>query len=295
MICPNLNDPEVKAKFDQLLSVVPEYAYYLWDKYEGEVPAKYYNLTEAASLVAGEVRVGVQDLFVSNPELTSIGTPQQYSAYLDTIFPNSKVKDIVYHGTKGERFNEVDFSKNIFGGNVFYVSTDKTEAEGYATKKGNVLSTLINAENIQFQRDAFFGNGPQSKAEIKAEINAISNSKFGLEFIGEQVEVKVFSTLSEATEFSKRNSGWEPLTQSVKQAKLIELNNALINTKEFDTVLTNNDAGERTIYIVNKSKQIHILGNKQDIAGFKKFVASAPVSNVMYSKATLDDIKNHYL
>jgi hypothetical protein len=45
MICPNLNDPEVKAKFDQLLSLVPEYAYYLWDKYEGEVPAKYYNLS----------------------------------------------------------------------------------------------------------------------------------------------------------------------------------------------------------------------------------------------------------
>jgi hypothetical protein len=41
---------------------------------------------------------GVSELFDSTPELASIGTPQQYSAYLDTIFPDSKVKDIVYRG-----------------------------------------------------------------------------------------------------------------------------------------------------------------------------------------------------
>ena len=197
---------------------------------------------------------------------------QLYSQYLDTIFPDSKVKDIVYHGTKGKKFDEVDFSKNIFGGSVFYVSTDKREAKGYAKKEGSIVSLLINAKNVQFQRDAFFGNRPQSKAEIQAEIDAIKNSKFALEFIGEVVEIEVFPTLAEATEFSERNSGWEPLTESVKQNKLKELNNALVTTEEFDTVLTNNDAGERTIYIVNQAEQIHILGNKQDIEGFKKFV-----------------------
>ena len=40
---------------------------------------------------------GVEELFDSNPELANIGTPEQYSQYLDTIFPDSKVKDIVYH------------------------------------------------------------------------------------------------------------------------------------------------------------------------------------------------------
>jgi len=51
---------------------------------------------------------GVQELFDSNPELANIGTPEQYSAYLDSIFPNSKVRDIVYHGAnepiEGEKF-----------------------------------------------------------------------------------------------------------------------------------------------------------------------------------------------
>jgi hypothetical protein len=224
------------------------------------------------------VKNGVEELFNVNPGLSPIGTPQQYSAYLDTIFPDSKVKDIVYHGTKGKKFDEVDFSKNIFGGNVFYVSTDKREAKGYAKKEGSIVSLLINAKNVQFQRDAFFGNRPQSKAEIQAEIDAIKNSKFALEFIGEMVEIEVFPTLAEATEFSERNSGWEPLTESVKQNKLKELNNALVTTEEFDTVLTNNDAGERTIYIVNQAEQIYILGNQKDIEGFKKFVANNPNS-----------------
>jgi hypothetical protein len=44
MFCPNLSDPTIKAQFEKLQSIVPEYAYYLWDKYQGEVPAKYYNL-----------------------------------------------------------------------------------------------------------------------------------------------------------------------------------------------------------------------------------------------------------
>ena len=44
MFCPNLSDPKVKQQFEALQSVAPELAYYLWDKYEGEVPQKYYNL-----------------------------------------------------------------------------------------------------------------------------------------------------------------------------------------------------------------------------------------------------------
>lgn len=34
-----------------------------------------------------------------NTELNTIGTEEQYSQYLNTIFPDSKIKDIVYHGS----------------------------------------------------------------------------------------------------------------------------------------------------------------------------------------------------
>jgi hypothetical protein len=39
-----------------------------------------------------QIKPGVEELFESNPELASIGTQEQYSQYLDTIFPDSKVK-----------------------------------------------------------------------------------------------------------------------------------------------------------------------------------------------------------
>ena len=48
------------------------------------------------------VKSGVSEIFEANPELTSIGTPAQYSQYLESIFPNSEVKDIVYHGSNSK-------------------------------------------------------------------------------------------------------------------------------------------------------------------------------------------------
>jgi hypothetical protein len=40
------------------------------------------------------VKSGVKELFNENSELASVGTQQQYSAYLDTVFPDSKVTEI---------------------------------------------------------------------------------------------------------------------------------------------------------------------------------------------------------
>ena len=71
MFCPNLSDPEIKRKFESLKSVYPEGAYYLWDKYQGEVPAKYYN-------VPSTNKSGVSELFETNPELAN----QVYSKIL---------------------------------------------------------------------------------------------------------------------------------------------------------------------------------------------------------------------
>lgn len=56
------------------------------------------------------VRDGVSFVFEQHPELADIGTMEQYSQYLDTIFPESKVKDVVYHGTN-EKFDKFDKSK----------------------------------------------------------------------------------------------------------------------------------------------------------------------------------------
>jgi hypothetical protein len=47
----------------------------------------------------GLIKRGVAELFKEYPQLSKIGTPEQYSKYLNTVFPESEAKDIVYHGT----------------------------------------------------------------------------------------------------------------------------------------------------------------------------------------------------
>ena len=62
------------------------------------------------------VKEGVEELFSSNPELAEIGSPGLYSQYLDTIFPGSRVKDVVYHFSN-TIFDKYDRSKKVKSSN----------------------------------------------------------------------------------------------------------------------------------------------------------------------------------
>jgi hypothetical protein len=56
----------------------------------------------------------VQEIFDLNPELENIGTKEQYLKYMETIFPESKVPDLVYHGTlSSENILSAGFSKDF--------------------------------------------------------------------------------------------------------------------------------------------------------------------------------------
>jgi hypothetical protein len=177
--CLNLNDPAVA-------SIAAKY---------GEVMAAKILDTHANT----QLKIGVQELFDSNPELAAIGTHEQYSQYLDSIFPDSKVKDIVYHGTN-KQFDK--FNKSILPDSGLYFEKNKTTAYGY----GNIL------------------------------IPAILNS----------------SAYYYGSNLNRVNS------------KQIRQNG--------ETGLTNGSG-----HIVFEPEQIHILGSKQDIEGFKNFVTQSSI------------------
>lgn len=61
------------------------------------------------------IKEGVSFVYEQNPALKEIGTTEQYSEYVDSIFPDSTVKNILYHGTRNE-FDE--FSKEFLGKNT---------------------------------------------------------------------------------------------------------------------------------------------------------------------------------
>lgn len=115
------------------------------------------------TLSQAPVKAGVNDVFQQSPELASIGTPQQYSAYLETIFPNSKVKDIVYHVGYNtiekfvKRDNGIFFTDNLNYAKNLIIEKIKRDSEyaGYsmsneeAEKALKVYRVLLHSNNIK--------------------------------------------------------------------------------------------------------------------------------------------------
>jgi hypothetical protein len=115
------------------------------------------------SIKESVINPGVQELFESNPELDKIGTQEQYSRYLDTIFPDSKVKSIVYHGTDN-KFEK--FHKKYIGKTTKYPSMGYLPKGFYFTKDlsiikewgANILPVILNMKNSQGMTSEEFHN-----------------------------------------------------------------------------------------------------------------------------------------
>jgi hypothetical protein len=169
---------------------------------EGNLGARYYT----------QAKPGVEELFNDNPELADIGTPQQYSAYLDTIFPDSKVKDIVYHRTKSKE-NFEKFDKKFTTENVFFFSPEINTYENII--KGKVIPAILNFKNPDVNNSE--GPGITEAGNMEYAVSNLTKEGFD----------------SHLDNFSKEFVAFEP-------------------------------------------EQIHILGNQQDIEGFKTFMETAP-------------------
>jgi hypothetical protein len=174
------------------------------------------------------VKEGVQELFDSTPELSSVGTPQQYSAYLNAIFPDSQVKDIVYHGSKTKKPTDI-FVETFIGSNNKLLGAGKgfyfTKDANYSKIYGETTSSIIDIKNpTDFNSSEY-----DTVQELEAAVKGLSNKGDGV--------------------IDSRENFYYP-----KGEEKVKLS-------------TSPD------YIVFKPNQIHILGNKQDIEGFKNFVS----------------------
>ena len=100
-------------------------------------------------LTSLNIKPGVQELFDSNPELASIGTVEQYSQYLDSIFPESQVKDISYHTSlnvlEGDKF---DKEKSYLNNGYIYFAKYKGYIDDFKTSDNEYLySVILNMKN----------------------------------------------------------------------------------------------------------------------------------------------------
>ena len=83
---------------------------------------------------------GVQEVFKINPELSSIGTPEQYSEYIESVFPDSSVKDIVYHVNRDTKVSPQD-------GKAFYTTSQGSWVIELEEMKGKRKPILIDIKN----------------------------------------------------------------------------------------------------------------------------------------------------
>jgi len=87
-----------------------------------------------------KIKEGVAFVFEQNPELEKVGSTEKYSEYLNTIFPDSKIKDIVYHASS----NKIEkFRDSMFGTYCSYSPIQGTYGDVINSLLLNVKSLLI--------------------------------------------------------------------------------------------------------------------------------------------------------
>ena len=191
------------------------------------------------------IKTGVAELFDLIPELASIGTPEQYSQYLDTIFPNSDVKDILYHGTNSDVFEKFDTTRekpkrDIVPSDGIFFSYDKEASSdngfGASHWGRNIIASVVDVQNPEV--------GTMYNTFRGIRENKTSDSILGTT-IGEE-NPSINSALKK----------WNTTAEEVKSEVLTE---------------GEENSWVRTVVVFNQS-QGHVLGNAQDIQGFKKFI-----------------------
>jgi hypothetical protein len=279
------------------------------------------------------VKEGVSEVFESNPELSSIGTAQQYSQYLDTIFPDSKVKDITYHGSH-TRFDK--FDKSLSGsktraninGKGFFFSNSKAIAQGYTQSldKSNIYNDLTlywyfkrdlgnkNINNISEKEWLdmiinYFGNDELTPQYLQKQTFEKTKALFEKFKDDEDLNNVQYTDEIDASKYIQDTSVVYPVILDIIDPLVVEGNNRQMLTivkKETESLKETNDGivfnnvedgmsnGARFVantYTVFESEQIHILGNKKDIEGFKDFVTqSSTTNNIETDEIRLDKL-----
>ena len=191
---------------------------------------------------------GIDFVFSQSHELASIGTKAQYLQYLSTIFPNSKVKDIVYHGTDAffEKFKPTkpnfDTLNSIEG--VYNFSTNKKFIKRYGkrivTAVLNIRKSIEDTTSGEFIDDM---DRPLSEALFKT---------------GKQKSKNVL-----APKYDESLKDVDGVINNIKGEEYVEKHP--ISGKEIGLP-------KQTVITVFEPEQIHILSSKKDLEMFRNFI-----------------------
>lgn len=197
----------------------------------------------------------IKYIFEQNPELSDIGTKTQYFKYLKTIFPESKVQDILWHGAK-EKFEEFDSKKmgtlsRNFGKGV-YATPDFSWARKYAQVKGGKepLPLLADVKNPLITDSKF--------NEFHKVFSYIEGGETILDYLDKD-SVANFEYLDRDS-LNKINEYFTEYVGEKDEKGLPVYQKNIYSMPSLKEV------------VLPSVEQTHILGSKKDAEGFKKFV-----------------------
>ncbi|HEY1041172.1 MAG TPA: hypothetical protein VGE63_00400 [Candidatus Paceibacterota bacterium] len=225
----------------------------------------------------------IQEVFKLNPELREIALKssgisdgtlsiekqnqeavKKYAEYLETIFPESRVKEIVWHGTNGDWYKTDNFNLELSGtgsGNnsntegIYFIKYPSA-AKGFGDKK-TIFPAIIDIKNPNIVGLSKFNQTWFNKEEYL-------KLKTGDGIIAEQ----------EKTPEEYYDEALAKYEEGLDRYQKME-NPTVWDYKILNKPKSPEDFHEEqlsTTYVVFRPEQIHILGSQSDSERFKEFV-----------------------
>ena len=247
-----------------------------------------------------KIKEGVSFIFEENQELAQVGTREQYSEYLDTIFPDSKIKDIVWHGTTNKQEvlnNNLDEKRkskeyNYSHGAIFATSSiEDAKTAGTGKGKYDIVPLIINIKNLGISREGKINkeNIDNLPFNSEEEINKIiEKSKENWNKLNWKYKILPNNILQLIKPQEYKHHGvWNENNNLVldlsynagfigqlKEADIDILKNSgldgIVAIDEHD-LFGKQKVGNKSWYVVFESKNICVLGSERDIEKFKEF------------------------
>ncbi len=220
-----------------------------------------------------QVKQGVDFVFEENPELAKIGTKEQYLEYLDSVFPDTKLKSIVYHGTSMDSYNAIlkeGFDLNKSGGNLGYMG----KIASFFTKRGwtnnfeqgAVVSALVNITSEYIDNS---GNLTEEG------MNALKQRLIDLRIVPFVNNLEELNKDIIFVNDADRNVGFKNARETIRLKNYLfsRIDNPedRYNSVLTDLKISGLKRNDEVVDMLSKN-EIHILNSQIDIENFKKFV-----------------------
>ena len=191
-------------------------------------------------LKVSNIKEGVDFVFEQNPELANIGTQEQYSEYLDTVFPDSMVKQIMYHGSPIGKIAEID---KRFA--ITYWSTTLEYVRSSNLWKNNITQAILNIRNPLFTNKLLASAPPEvteflSPAYTSEEYDSVIGVDAGQQLVGgKTIAVKNKQVDTHILGSKKDIEGFKKFVKSTQQVSGMSSILNLINMKRWTQTKNN--------------------------------------------------------